>query len=208
MKVLLHSLLLLDCHGFLLPHTTHRYPALNARPKKRRRRRKESSQSPQPVDSDLPEFDLDDQAEEPNKNMASAPLGDPNEISINMMGGNSSPTKSVDQLIADRSLEAKLEFEASSDDSLPDLLAVKNQEPGKKKRRQQERIAQAQAAKEEEEENFLSKIPLVTDDDGKLAPLKVLENATWLGIFLLIAWEVYINSPLFDRAAPMAPVVY
>lgn len=30
----------------------------------------------------------------------------------------------------------------------------------------------------------------------------------WLGIFLLVGWEFYLNSPLFDRAAPMAPVLY
>lgn len=30
----------------------------------------------------------------------------------------------------------------------------------------------------------------------------------WLGIYLLIGWEVYINSPLFDRAAPLAPLVF
>lgn len=37
---------------------------------------------------------------------------------------------------------------------------------------------------------------------------QILEAGAWGGIFLLIAWEVYLNSPLFDRAAPMAPVVY
>ena len=45
-----------------------------------------------------------------------------------------------------------------------------------------------------------------TDKPGVLQ--KLLEAGTWLGIFLLVAWEFYINSPLFDRAAPMAPVVY
>ena len=38
--------------------------------------------------------------------------------------------------------------------------------------------------------------------------LKILENSTWVGIGLLVLWEVYINSPLFERAAPMAPIVY
>jgi len=38
--------------------------------------------------------------------------------------------------------------------------------------------------------------------------LKLLENGAWLGIGLLVLWEVYINSPLFDRASPIIPVVY
>ena len=38
--------------------------------------------------------------------------------------------------------------------------------------------------------------------------LKLIENATWFGIGTLVLWEVYINSPFFERAAPMAPVVY
>ena len=38
--------------------------------------------------------------------------------------------------------------------------------------------------------------------------VKLIENSTWIGIGALVLWEVYINSPLFERAAPMAPVVY
>ena len=30
----------------------------------------------------------------------------------------------------------------------------------------------------------------------------------WVGIASLIGWEAFINSPLFERAAPLAPVVY
>jgi len=41
-----------------------------------------------------------------------------------------------------------------------------------------------------------------------LSFVKVIENATWFGIACLVLWEVYINSPFFERAAPMAPVVY
>ncbi len=33
-------------------------------------------------------------------------------------------------------------------------------------------------------------------------------SIAWLGIILLIVWEAYINSPLFERAAPLAPVVF
>lgn len=37
---------------------------------------------------------------------------------------------------------------------------------------------------------------------------KLLENGAWVGIGLLVLWEIYINSPFFDRAAPLIPVVY
>ena len=38
--------------------------------------------------------------------------------------------------------------------------------------------------------------------------VKVTENGAWVGIGFLVVWEIYINSPLFDRAAPLIPVVY
>ena len=38
--------------------------------------------------------------------------------------------------------------------------------------------------------------------------LKLLENGAWVGIGLLVLWEFYINSPFFDRAMPLIPVVY
>ena len=38
--------------------------------------------------------------------------------------------------------------------------------------------------------------------------LKLLENGAWVGIGLLVAWEIYINSPFFERAAPLIPPVF
>ena len=38
--------------------------------------------------------------------------------------------------------------------------------------------------------------------------VKVTEHGAWVGIGLLVVWEIYINSPFFDRAAPLIPVVY
>jgi hypothetical protein len=38
--------------------------------------------------------------------------------------------------------------------------------------------------------------------------VKVTKNGAWVGIGLLAVWEIYINSPFFDRAAPLIPVVY
>lgn len=47
-----------------------------------------------------------------------------------------------------------------------------------------------------------------SDETKEVNYLKLLENGTWAGIGALFLWEIYINSPLFDRAAPMAPIVY
>jgi hypothetical protein len=78
----------------------------------------------------------------------------------------------------------------------------------KKRARKEARIAVAAAAKEENSIfSVLQNLPFITEN-GKISPLKLLENGTWTGIFLLVAWEIYINTPLFDRAAPMTPVVY
>jgi hypothetical protein len=38
--------------------------------------------------------------------------------------------------------------------------------------------------------------------------LKLLENGAWVGIGLLVVWEIYINSPLFERAARLIPAVF
>ncbi|GMI06538.1 hypothetical protein TrVE_jg200 [Triparma verrucosa] len=50
--------------------------------------------------------------------------------------------------------------------------------------------------------------PKTSPEKKEINYLKILENSTWVGIGLLVLWEVYINSPLFERAAPMAPIVY
>jgi len=80
------------------------------------------------------------------------------------------------------------------------------------------------AMKAEEVENsgivaFLGKLPKIprlpftgTGDvrniKGDLDPIKIIEQAAWAGIYTLVIWEIYINSPLFSRALPMAPVVF
>eukprot|EP00584_Thalassiosira_punctigera_P009026 CAMPEP_0172529792 /NCGR_PEP_ID=MMETSP1067-20121228/3779_1 /TAXON_ID=265564 ORGANISM="Thalassiosira punctigera, Strain Tpunct2005C2" /NCGR_SAMPLE_ID=MMETSP1067 /ASSEMBLY_ACC=CAM_ASM_000444 /LENGTH=298 /DNA_ID=CAMNT_0013313915 /DNA_START=136 /DNA_END=1032 /DNA_ORIENTATION=+ len=71
---------------------------------------------------------------------------------------------------------------------------------GKKAARNAERKAAAmqREAEMEEEKNPFEDLNI----------LKLLENGAWVGIGLLVVWEIYINSPLFDRAAPLIPVVY
>jgi hypothetical protein len=63
---------------------------------------------------------------------------------------------------------------------------------------------------QEEESNEISE----EEDEAEKSPfeglniLKLLENGAWVGIGLLVLWELYINSPFFDRALPLIPVVY
>tara|TARA_B110000305_G_C18951468_1_gene408552 strand:- start:132 stop:413 length:282 start_codon:yes stop_codon:yes gene_type:complete len=46
------------------------------------------------------------------------------------------------------------------------------------------------------------------EGDEPLTFNKVLENITWVSIGVLVFWEIYINSPFFERLAPLAPVVF
>jgi hypothetical protein len=150
-----------------------------------------------------------------------------NEITPEMMGSSYMKATSVSDLLRDRSLESKFQFDdEDADTTLPDLAVLPNtntqQEEattpsssllvGKKKVRQAVAIAAAAAAQkkreEEEEGNFWSKLPFLLDEKGQVSAVKILENGTWLGIGLLVGWEFYINSPLFDRAQPMIPVIY
>lgn len=215
--------------------------------KKKRRRKEDTDES-----SDLPEFELIEDIEQVEVNMpttkkkATSSSSSPSssswdgslEVTPAMMSrsSNSQPSKSVNELITDRSLEKKLQFDEEdvvtdpSGAAIPDLVELARQQrqqtpqsssstpppPEMSKRdRQAARRAELalQSEKEEEESNLaesvFSKLPIqVTNQEGKVEPIKLLEAGTWLGIFLLVAWELYLNSPFFERAAPMAPVVY
>lgn len=191
--------------------------------KKRRRRRREgdsgevggeqeSTPSGSTSMSELPDFDLeDDEAKEskPKKKL----ITNPDEVTPAMMGSADAPVGSLKDLLTDRSLEARFEFDSEEEDtSLPDLLVMARERDdvpgGKKKARQVERRAAAIASKESETENIFANLPFVSDEQGKIQPIKLLETGAWAGIFLLFGWEVYLNSPFFDRAAPLAPVVF
>lgn len=188
--------------------------------KKKRRKRKEpstpasSSSSPVGSDDELPDFDLGDDeggaTSSATPKMASAPA-DPDAITDAMMG-TQKPLGSVKDLIADRSLEKNFMFD-EPENPLPDLGELKTPQPiGKKKARQEARRAAAIAEEEETSivdtvSDALESLPFLKSD-RESSELKLVENATWLGIFLLVAWEIYINSPFFERAAPIAPIVY
>jgi hypothetical protein len=147
------------------------------------------------------------------------------------MGSTTARTRSVRELIRDRSLESKFEFEASAGaDVLPDIAEMARGEAlasasdmdddmddeasvGKKRARQEARRAAAQAMEPEPEQgSFLESIPFIQDsirdEKGKITGVKLLEFGTWAGIYSLVAWELYLNSPLFDRVNPLIPVVY
>lgn len=179
----------------------------------------ESSSSSTSSSNDLPDFDLkEDEPLLPQKKKTTDPMAE----DIGMISRRSSsslkPARSVDQLIKDRALESKFVFDDSASaggEELPDLavIASSQRSSSDKKARKQQAIERAAAAASESEassgSNILEMVPFFVDEKtGKVTALKMLEAGTWAGIGLLVAWEVYINSPLFDRAAPMAPVVY
>jgi hypothetical protein len=112
----------------------------------------------------------------------------------------SSPTRDSPQSFDDQALVPD-----ASEPSLPFQ--------GKKRARREARQQAAQAAEEKDEDDLvsslLSKLPGIRNEEtGQIAPIKILETGTWACIFILLAWELYLNSPLFDRAAPLVPVVY
>ena len=202
-----------------LTQKTHSLSSLSA--KRTRRRRKEAPEPApsSPVNDDLPDFDLDEDGSEEEAKPAPS-MASMDEISTNMMGSSDAPVRSISELVADRSLESKFQFDESQvDPSIPDLaeLARNSQvapsaEGGRmsKSARNEARreAARARDAAVEDEKSFLEKIPFITNEKGEVAFNLVLEAGAWLGIALLVLWEVYINSPFFERAAPMAPVVY
>lgn len=57
----------------------------------------------------------------------------------------------------------------------------------------------------------LPKLPFfstIYDEKGNVSPFKIAENAAWAGIYALVIWEIYINSPFFNRQAGLAPFVF
>jgi hypothetical protein len=219
-------------------------PSSSLTAKKRRRRKdkafdENSTTTTTDNNDDLPDFDIDEdegdtasptskkskETTTANRVMTKTEFGE--EITASMMNtrGTSAPTKSVRDLINDRSLEQKLEFYDDNDgQDLPDLIQMAQERRGdgatgtddnvpisKKKARQAARQAAAAARQQEEEnslEGLLQQIPFLLNEKGKVSGVKILEAGTWAGIGLLVAWELYINSPFFERAAPVIPVVY
>jgi hypothetical protein len=188
----------------------------------------EAASSSSNIGDELPDFDLSDDLEESTTDSTSAISKDksvpPSQKSIDgliispeMMGSANKPARSIRELINDRAIEKKFNFDAeNADTSIPDLAEIFKQREANRRNRQPDSGRQPvtlpttkQVATEDSNVGFIKKVPFILDEvTGEITPLSVLTAGTWLGIFLLVAWEVYINSPLFDRAAPMTPVVY
>mmetsp|Transcript_18378 Transcript_18378/g.56130 ORF Transcript_18378/g.56130 Transcript_18378/m.56130 type:complete len:112 (-) Transcript_18378:62-397(-) len=75
---------------------------------------------------------------------------------------------------------------------LPDFDDMPKQSRSAQRRAKKERL-QAEAA--EREANPLNQIP------DRLTILDFLTKIAWGGVGVLVAWEVFINSPFFDREA-------
>ncbi|GKY96087.1 hypothetical protein MPSEU_000568800 [Mayamaea pseudoterrestris] len=202
--------------------TTSRFSTTTLLATRRKRRRKTSSDDGSNDESDeasftsgdLPDFDIAGDDESATTTKKAKPIK-PNELSPEMMARSSArPARSVNQLIQDRALESKFVFDDDevTDRSLPDLAkVVASSSSSSRKRKRTSKKTTIPIATEEKESpfRFLESIPFFRDETtGKVTPLKVLEGGTWLGIVLLLTWEVYINTPLFDRAAPLVPIVY
>jgi len=79
-----------------------------------------------------------------------------------------------------------------------------NSSLGKKAARNLER----KAAAEQREAEIEAEKSIFDFDFENVNVLKLLENGAWVGIGALVVWEVYINSPLFERASPIIPAVF
>jgi hypothetical protein len=189
--------------------------------KKRRRRKEEPTTSSSSStdndddgdddDDDLPDFDLGDGEQEATSKRSTKT----DEITNAMMGSEKS--KSVKDLINDRSLEKAFIFD-EPEDPLFDLTELKS--PSKIGKKAARAMARKEAATLNQEQadgglsnlvddasQMLGQVPFLKSDRENSA-LKLVENFTWLSIFVLVAWEIYINSPFFQRAAPLSPIVY
>lgn len=178
--------------------------------KQRRRRRRDPNEADESKSTasgnssgELPDFELNDEEEAEAKALAKKKAmkisSNPDEITPAMMGSSNSPVGSIRDLLSDRSLESKLEFDDEEmDDSLPDLIALSRSAQqgaptGKKKARQAERRAAALAGKEAEEENIFANVPFIIDEEGKLSPVKVrfCRVANWPMLSDLFCWNTH-----------------
>jgi len=198
--------------------------------KKKRKRRTETADDDEDPDA-LPDFDLKDDIVLDSTSSANPSAKKPAEMGMSlnseigsdeilreaMKGSGSKGIISAKDLLRerDRNLEQSFEFDEVST-PLPTLGKVKDelQPIGKKKAKaeaRREAAIKAAAADESSSsiDDLISALPFVGKKPGeKTTPIKLLETGAWAGIAILVVWELYLNSPLFERAAPLAPVVY
>lgn len=216
--------------------TTYVTPTTTKLHARKRRKRKDDPTNNDPTrdaptfidnsEDELPDFDIDDDADEsssatetstsPSLSMdLSDAMSDPS-VRAAMQGSASSSALDARDVLRSRNREVESTFEF---DEVPSPLPRPGQAKGMggekvgKKRAKAElrRAAAIERAQLEEDEGpgiFSSISDLFTGKatDGGIP--KFVETGTWASIFVLILWEVYINSPLFERAQPMIPVIY
>ena len=198
-------------HEHESPRRNDHSVALNAKKKRRRRREGSDTTSDQdkPTDNlvtessvplldgdELPDFDLDGEGGENAKQTTRVKISsNPDEITDAMMADPNAAgiSRSFDELITDRSLESKFEFEDSGDPEIPDFVQLAKESSSSvdgiiptsegtgmtKKQRQAERVANAIKLKEEEEQkgkNFLSSNPKFLNEKGEISAVKILEQ--------------------------------
>mmetsp|Transcript_14428 Transcript_14428/g.28858 ORF Transcript_14428/g.28858 Transcript_14428/m.28858 type:complete len:252 (-) Transcript_14428:143-898(-) len=207
----------------LLPARAFSYPLSAKKGGLKRRRRKtekspsRDSASPSPDPDELPDFDL---AENEDEEAPSAPAFDANAmdafgkpvVTPEMMGDGSRPEQIPEgtMIPRDRSLESNFEFDNKVETLLPrgpELMKGKVD----KRARKEAAIAASQVDNRTLREKLTPKEVsffgfLKTGEDDPWT--KLLENGTWFCIYALVAWEFYINSPLFKRSAELIPVVF
>ena len=146
------------------------------------------------------------------------------------------PPKSIEDTLRDRSLEKYMNFDKmieedrSGEAKIVELPTMEEVISRRKKREatasavQEGRIEEAAmlidtegmgkkaAKKAERKAAALQRESEEANDGGfnleEVNVLKLLENGAWVGIGLLVAWKIYINSPFFKRAAPLIPPVF
>lgn len=171
-------------------------------------------------DDDLPDFDLTPTVQSSEASPVGNSFESNDELIAKAMKGSSKnqgkAPSSVEDLISDRSLEKSFQFDSSNvKEKLPTFSDVSNKSAkaggegvkiGKKAARAEARRAAAIEANKKDE-GLLSRF-LGGNEESSFDWLEIVKNGTWVGIFLLIAWEIFINTPLFERAGPLVPVVY
>jgi len=213
--------------------TTTSSTCLYSTPRKRRRRRKKPLPNQDGGEDELPDFDLfEDDEEESTKNAIKKGMDPelarkgitPAQMAINsntqLLLEEEEEEETTNFMLPDEVanlenivLDEKLEKLIMSQTLLDPTTSTTNVQGGggggKKKARQQARKAAAiERNRLEEEANAPGLLSFLEDENGDITGLKVVESGTWAAIGILVAWEIYINSPLFDRAAPIAPFVY
>ena len=137
------------------------------------------SSSSSGASDELPDFELPEELDEKPKKKK-IPAGNLDEITPNMMGGPQS-ARPVNDLIRDRSLELKFEFddEGEEDDGLPvpDFTEIAKNSPsnsdqprGSLRKTKKYGVAETQ---EEEGSNPFKNIPFILDEKGNISIVKV-----------------------------------